>query len=217
MSSTSYNNGNNKIKRQKLLLTHQYFRIPGMTIATDIICGFPTETEQDFDETLSLCDEYKFPSLFINQYFPRPGTPAARLPRIPANEVKQRTKKLTDLFNSYHPYRHKKGEIQDVLVTDISHDKKFYVGHNKFYEQVLVPMDKDYMGKIVRVEIVETGKFSMISRPLDKIVRPGLVEPLNKGELSGVKSVDNSSIAFYAICMLVVAFVMRFIWFLTGM
>lgn len=188
-----------------------------MTIATDIICGFPTETEQDFDETLSLCDEYKFPSLFINQYFPRPGTPAARLPRIPANEVKQRTKKLTDLFNSYHPYRHKKGEIQDVLVTDISHDKKFYVGHNKFYEQVLVPMDKDYMGKIVRVEIVETGKFSMISRPLDKIVRPGLVEPLNKGELSGVKSVDNSSIAFYAICMLVVAFVMRFIWFLSGM
>ncbi|KAJ8933473.1 hypothetical protein NQ318_023067, partial [Aromia moschata] len=41
-------------------------QVPGMTIATDIICGFPTETEADFDETMSLCERYKFPSLFIN-------------------------------------------------------------------------------------------------------------------------------------------------------
>lgn len=185
-----------------------------MTIATDIICGFPTETEQDFEETLSLCDEYKFPSLFINQYFPRPGTPAARLPRIPANEVKQRTKKLTDLFNSYQPYTRKTGQVQDVLVTEISHDKKYYVGHNKFYEQVLVPMDRDYMGRIVRVEIVETGKFSMISRPLDKVVKPGLADPLNKGQLSGVEIVKESSKIPYAIFALVVAVIIRLIWFL---
>jgi len=52
-------------------------RVPGISIATDIICGFPTETEDDFEETINLCTKYKFPSLFINQYFPRPGTPAA--------------------------------------------------------------------------------------------------------------------------------------------
>lgn len=44
-------------------------RVPGLTIATDIICGFPTETEQDFNETMSLCEKYRFPSLFINQFF----------------------------------------------------------------------------------------------------------------------------------------------------
>lgn len=42
---------------------------------------------QDFEETLKLVEEYKFPSLFINQFFPRPGTPAAKMPRIPAQQV----------------------------------------------------------------------------------------------------------------------------------
>lgn len=185
-----------------------------MTIATDIICGFPTETEQDFEETLTLCAKYKFPSLFINQFFPRPGTPAARLPRIPAQDVKQRTKKLTELFNSYQPYSHKVGETQEVLVTEISHDKKYYVGHNKFYEQVLVPMDKDYMGKLVKVRIVEAGKFSMISKPLDKVVAPGLAEPLVKGQISGIEVGVESSKLPYAIFALLVAIVIRIIWFL---
>ena len=63
------------------------YRVPGISIATDIICGFPTETEADFEETMELCRKYKFPSLFINQYFPRPGTPAARLERLNAQVV----------------------------------------------------------------------------------------------------------------------------------
>ena len=54
----------------------------GVTIATDVICGFPTETPEDFLETLSLIEEFKFPSLFINQFFPRPGTPAAKMERV---------------------------------------------------------------------------------------------------------------------------------------
>ena len=73
--------------------------VPGVTIATDIICGFPTETEDDFGETVALCDRYRFPSLFINQFFPRPGTPAARMQRAAtAQEVKGRTRRLNDLF-----------------------------------------------------------------------------------------------------------------------
>lgn len=138
-----------------------------MTIATDIICGFPTETESDFDESMKLCEKYKFPSLFINQFFPRPGTPAARLPRIPANLVKTRTKRLTDLFYSYEPYNHKVNEYQQVLVTEISHDKKHFVGHNKYYEQVLLPMKENLLGKSVKVKIVSATKFSMMGDIID--------------------------------------------------
>lgn len=109
-----------------------------MTIATDIICGFPTETEDDFDETMALCRKYTFPSLFINQFYPRPGTPAARLERIPPPLVKKRTKRLNDFFASYETYSHRIGECQTVLVTEEAKDGENYVAHNKYYEQVRV-------------------------------------------------------------------------------
>ncbi|XP_047358730.1 threonylcarbamoyladenosine tRNA methylthiotransferase [Vespa velutina] len=141
-------------------------KIPNLTIATDIICGFPTETENDFEETMKLCNKYKFPSLFINQFFPRPGTPAARMPKVPPQQVKKRTKRLSEFFQSYQPYNHKIGEIQKVLVTEISHDKLHYVGHNKFYEQVLVPMKEEYLGKMLSVKIVRTSKHSMEGEPI---------------------------------------------------
>ena len=62
-------------------------RVPGINILTDIICGFPTETENDFQMTVDLVNEYKFPSLFINQFFQRPGTPAAKMRQSPTQEV----------------------------------------------------------------------------------------------------------------------------------
>ena len=66
---------------------------------SDIIAGFPTETEADFQDTMALCDKYKFKSLFMNQFFPRPGTPAAKWEQIPRQDIKKRTKKLSELFN----------------------------------------------------------------------------------------------------------------------
>lgn len=51
-------------------------------------------------------------------------------------QVKNRTKRLSELFKSYQPYDDQVGERQSVLVTDISHDKNYYVGHNKEYVQV---------------------------------------------------------------------------------
>lgn len=62
-------------------------RVPGVTIATDIICGFPGETEEDFRQTIDLVKLYRFPSLFINQFYPRPGTPAAKMEQVPAHVV----------------------------------------------------------------------------------------------------------------------------------
>ena len=55
---------------------------------------------QDFSETLALVEKYEFPSLFINQFYPRPGTPAARMKRVPTHKVKQRSRQLTQV-NSF--------------------------------------------------------------------------------------------------------------------
>lgn len=81
-----------------------FFSVPGISIATDVICGFPTETEEDFDETLKLLSEYRFPSVFINQFYPRSGTPAAAMRRLDTAETKRRSKLCTQLFHSYTPY-----------------------------------------------------------------------------------------------------------------
>lgn len=138
-------------------------RLPNVTIATDVICGFPTESEKDFEATMSLVRHYHFPSLFINQFFPRPGTPAAKMHKIDTAEVKRRTKLVSELFNSYTTYDPQLGAVQFVLVTDISTDKRFYVGHNKTYDQVLVPMDGDWMGHMIKVRISTAGKHYLMA------------------------------------------------------
>lgn len=170
-------------------------KVPDVNIATDLICGFPTETDADFEETMALVRQYQFASLFINQFFPRPGTPAFNMQRIPAQDVKKRTKMVSELFQSYHPYTHKLNEIQDILVTEISHDKLHYVGHNKCYDQVLVPMQKGLMGKKIKVQIYETGKHFMKGRLLDhKAEQPNVPLPLKKGEISGLVSQQKDTI-----------------------
>ncbi|XP_078395429.1 threonylcarbamoyladenosine tRNA methylthiotransferase isoform X1 [Cetorhinus maximus] len=163
-------------------------QVPGITIATDIICGFPGETEADFQETVKLVQEYKFPSLFINQFYPRPGTPAAKMEQVPAQMKKQRTRVLSQLFQSYTPYDHKIGERQHVLITEESFDGQYYVAHNKFYEQVLVPKQPELLGKMIEVDIYEAGKHFMKGKPAQngKIHTPSIVKPLLKGEVSGM-------------------------------
>lgn len=161
--------------------------VPGISIATDIICGFPTEMEEDFEDTMTLIDRYKFPSLFINQFYPRPGTPAAKMTQMDRQEIKRRTKKLSELFQSYKPYEHQLGTVQKVLIAEIAHDKMHYVGHNKYYEQVLISMDEDLMGKVIEVEIVETAKHYLKGVKISSIpvMSPGLRESLPQGCVSG--------------------------------
>ncbi|KAM7174270.1 threonylcarbamoyladenosine tRNA methylthiotransferase [Macrochelys suwanniensis] len=163
-------------------------KVPGITIATDIICGFPGETDEDFQDTMQLVEEYRFPSLFINQFYPRPGTPAAKMHQVPALVKKQRTKDLSQLFHSYSPYDHKVGERQSVLVTEESFDSQFYVAHNQFYEQVLVPKKPEFMGKMVEVDIYEAGKHFMKGQPVSdaNVFTPSITRPLAKGEVSGI-------------------------------
>jgi threonylcarbamoyladenosine tRNA methylthiotransferase CDKAL1 len=84
-------------------------KVPDICVATDLICGFPGESEEDFEETMDLVRKYQFSVLFINQFFPRPGTPAANMKRVPSDKVKLRTKAVSELFRSMFPYKDRIG------------------------------------------------------------------------------------------------------------
>ncbi|CAE7914783.1 unnamed protein product, partial [Symbiodinium sp. KB8] len=104
-------------------------KVPGMTLATDIICGFPTETE--------VIGDYKLAIVNISQFYPRPGTPAAKMKQLSGSIKKDRSRRLTKLFYSFDPYRDLLGK--EFLVwtnTEYSNDGKHIVGHTKNYVKV---------------------------------------------------------------------------------
>lgn len=88
--------------------------VPGMTLATDIIAGFPGETEEDFQETVDLITHYKLPVVNISQFYPRPGTPAAKMRRISTKIVKERSRRLTHIFEQFRPHDHLVGKVVKV-------------------------------------------------------------------------------------------------------
>lgn len=136
-------------------------RVPDMTLATDVICGFPTETADQFEETLEVFEKYHFPIVNISQFYPRPGTPAAKMPRVPTSEVKRRSTAMTRLFESYQTFDHYVGKIMPVLITEIAADGIHMVGHTKSYVQVLLPNAPPLMGKMVTAHILSATKFSL--------------------------------------------------------
>ncbi|TKR93673.1 hypothetical protein L596_008086 [Steinernema carpocapsae] len=148
--------------------------VPDVYIATDFICAFPSETSQDFNESMDLVRKYKFPSLYINQFYPRSGTPAARMKRIATDEARRRTNEMTVLFRSYSRYEDDRiGKEYDVLVCETASDKVHLVGHNKSYEHILIPNRPDLLGTTTRVRITEVSKFHMKAVEVGQILEGG--------------------------------------------
>eukprot|EP00250_Pteridium_aquilinum_P020303 c24777_g1_i2 orf=129-1994(+) len=149
--------------------------VPGMQIATDVICGFPGETEDDFEETMKLVEEYKLSQVHISQFYPRPGTPAARMKRVPTGEVKKRSRKLTSLFESFSPYQDMEGKVVRVWVTDVAADGIHLVGHTKSYIQVLLPSAQNLLGSSVDVRVISTGRWSVMGEVISRQSEAGTV------------------------------------------
>ncbi|XP_057804987.1 uncharacterized protein LOC131020282 [Salvia miltiorrhiza] len=141
--------------------------VPGMQIATDIICGFPGETDVDFEETVNLIKEYKLPQVHISQFYPRPGTPAARMKKVPSNIVKRRSRELTTVFESFTPYVGMEGKIERIWITDIATDGNHLVGHTKGYIQVLVDGSESMLGTSAMVKITSVGRWSVFGEVLE--------------------------------------------------
>lgn len=72
--------------------------IPEIKISTDVICGYPTESEEDFKKTISLIKEIKPEILNISKFYPRPGTYAKKLKQLPTKEIKRRSRELSIIY-----------------------------------------------------------------------------------------------------------------------
>ncbi|KAI9200467.1 hypothetical protein LWI28_008402 [Acer negundo] len=145
--------------------------VPGMQIATDIICGFPGETDEDFAQTVSLIKEYKLPQVHISQFYPRPGTPAARMKKVPSNVVKNRSRELTSVFEAFTPYNGMEGKVERIWITDIATDGIHLVGHTKGYIQVLVVATEDMLGASALVKITSVGRWSVFGEVIETLTR----------------------------------------------
>ncbi|XP_038890157.1 threonylcarbamoyladenosine tRNA methylthiotransferase isoform X2 [Benincasa hispida] len=143
--------------------------VPGMQVATDIICGFPGETDEDFCETINLIKEYKLPQVHISQFYPRPGTPAARMKKVPSAIVKKRSRELTSVFEAFTPYNGMEGRVERIWITEIAADGIHLVGHTKGYIQVLVIAPETMLGTSAMVKITSFGRWSVFGEVIETI------------------------------------------------
>ncbi len=151
-------------KEQYLTLADRLRReIPDLSITTDIIVGFPGETEEDFQETLDVVRKVRFDSTFTFIYSKRTGTPAAAMEdQVPDNIVKDRFNRLLTLVQTISQEMSKRveGQTLPVLVESINdHDDSLVTGRLSNNLLVHFPGGKDLIGKIVDVHLTECKGF----------------------------------------------------------
>uniref|UniRef100_A0A7S3UNE6 TRAM domain-containing protein n=1 Tax=Oxyrrhis marina TaxID=2969 RepID=A0A7S3UNE6_OXYMA len=139
--------------------------VPQATIATDIICGFPSETEQDHQETLELLKRWQLPAVNISQFYPRPGTPAASMAKLDSRVVKQRSREVTELFNSYSTTGGLRGKVVKAWFDEYDKKRGQIVGHTKQYTKVVIPaLGPEALGSCQMVEVVDTSKWHIVGK-----------------------------------------------------
>lgn len=158
---------NRKYDREKYLEIIQAVRreIPQVAITTDIIVGFPGETEEDFQETLSLCEEVGYDSAFTFLYSNRNNTPADRMPDQISEEVKhERFNRLVELVNRKAQERNEAcvGEVFDVLVEGVSKNNDAIMsGRTRTAKLVNFPGDVTLTGQLIPVRINRANSFNL--------------------------------------------------------
>ena len=139
---------------------------PDMAISTDIIVGFPGETEAEFAETLSLCETVRYDSAFTFLYSIRKGTPAEKFTdQIPEETKHERFNRLVDVINRISAEKNAAyiGRIEKVLVDGPSkRNSKTYGGRTETFKLVNFEGKPEMVGEIVTVEITDANTFSLV-------------------------------------------------------
>jgi len=146
-------------------------RIPGLSLSTDIIVGFPNETEEQFNDTLSLVDMVGYEAAFTFIYSPRRGTPAARMKdEVPYSEKSRRFKELVKHLevSISKDALSMVGKTYDVLVDGVSKtDENMYSGYTENNKLVHFKASKEDIGKIIPVRILESHTYSLIGEKVN--------------------------------------------------
>lgn len=164
------------LRRMNRKYTHDHYMglihklksaIPGISITTDIIVGFPGETEEQFQNTLKLVDEVEYEGAYTFIYSPREGTPAAMFEdQIPEDIAKDRLYRLNEKVNAYYLKGNERfvGTIQEVLVDGESKNGEgMMCGYTKNLKLCHFKSDdKSLVGKLVNVKITEAKSWFVI-------------------------------------------------------
>lgn len=144
---------------------------PDIALCTDIMVGFPGETEEDFEETIDLVKKVQYDTAFTFIYSLREGTIAAKSNEQVPEEVKhERFERLLDVLYPIQLEKNKAfvGKIVDVLVEDLSTSKEGNViGRTSEFKLVSFPGNKDLIGKIVKVKIIDANTFALVGEEID--------------------------------------------------
>ncbi|WP_251859553.1 tRNA (N6-isopentenyl adenosine(37)-C2)-methylthiotransferase MiaB [Clostridium sp. Marseille-Q2269] len=139
--------------------------IPNVALSTDIIVGFPGETEEDFEDTLSLVKTVEYDSAFTFLYSIRKGTPAAKFEeQVPEDIKHKRFNKLVEVVNEISANKNKayEGKIEEILVEGISkNDPHKLMGRTRTGKLVNFVGNKESIGKLVNVKITKANSFSL--------------------------------------------------------
>ena len=155
---------NRTIAEYKKLFHELKDKIPKVSITTDIIVGFPGETEEDFEETLKIYNELKYDLAYTFIYSPREGTPAAKIKDdVPLEEKEERLQRLNKVVNKYARENNEKykDKIVPVLIEGCSDKGGKLMGYTDTMKLVNVLGDPSNIGSIKQVHITEVKTWSM--------------------------------------------------------
>jgi tRNA-N(6)-(isopentenyl)adenosine-37 thiotransferase enzyme MiaB len=142
---------------------------PSIGLTSDIIVGFPGETEADFEETLSLCREVEFDNAFLFKYSQRKDTPAAAMPdQIPQELIEERHARLLALVNEIGQRRYAamKGQRVQILVEGPSKKNAARMtGRTRCNKIVLFDGSDRHRGQLMDVNVERTGSFTLYGDP----------------------------------------------------
>ena len=157
---------NRRYTREKYLGEIRMLRelIPNCAVTTDLIVGFPTETEEDFLQTLSLVKEADFSSAFTFVYSPRTGTKAAQMEgRIPEEVSKERIMRLVDAVNENTRLKSLEyvGKVTEILCEDYDEKKGLYLGRNESGRMGYFASGKNVIGEFVDLKVDHANGISL--------------------------------------------------------
>lgn len=144
-------------------------RDPLATIATDIIVGFPTETDEDFELTLELIKKTQPDVVNISHYGDRPGTLAAKMPKVPREKVYERSRRLHELTEKIAFERAKLLIGLEDEVPIMRDDKRFPMGRTFNYKPVY--LDSGSRGQRARVKYYSTRRYAILGKTLELLSR----------------------------------------------